>query len=431
MLDIEEAVGSKIKSPIRPEQAVERSPNRKNLVKDKSLDVLNHISDFIEDSDLIEGDTAKETKLKEPEVNKNSNSDKDIQEKKDSSTSGKKQNKKKPEIRKSKIVKTSTPSKVIPPSNIKPSLKRNRKSNTDKKLNLSIEEELLIINKTMERSSTNEDEDSNTSDVDSIDENRKTLKGSPPNKKSLPVSNSSTTVLPPRKRKTISTLENNQELITETLRTCENEEIVVSSSLIQKNTLPSISTNSSSTLRVNDQAPKETSRRDLLKKKATIKRRVDQSTSESPLVQESVISQMAKKVIEKSSLVAQRRLGGLPSKVVSPSPGKMTKLASESILSKAHSSRNKNADLQRRISFDPSIKSKRLDTQPKGPILSTQNKNDHLSTEINTKNKNSSVAGKRLFIEMRKKMEKNKPKETILVDEEVSFKVNGEKAKVK
>jgi len=138
------------------------------------------------------------------------------------------------------------------------------------------------------------------------------------------------------------------------------------------------------------------------------------------------------KVIEKSSLVAQRRLGGLPSKVVSPSPGKMTKLASESILSKAHSSRNKNADFQKSISFDSSIKSKRLEnTLPKGPILSTQYKNDPISTEINSKNKNSSVTGKRLFIEMRKKMGKNKPKETILVDEEVSFKVNGEKAKVK
>ena len=206
----------------------------------------------------------------------------------------------------------------------------------------------------------------------------------------------------------------------------------MSSSLIQKNTLPTINTNTSSTPRVNDTAPKEASRRELLKKKATIKRSVDQSTSESPLVQESVISQMAKKVIEKSSLVTQRRLGGLPSKVVSPSPGKMTKLASESILSKAHSSRNKNADFQKSISFDPSIKSKRLEnTQPKGPILSTQYKSDHLSTEINSKNKNSSVTGKRLFIEMRKKMEKNKPKETILEDEEVSFKVNGEKAKVK
>ena len=39
MLDIEEAVGSKIKSPISPEQAVERSPNRKNYVNDKNLDV--------------------------------------------------------------------------------------------------------------------------------------------------------------------------------------------------------------------------------------------------------------------------------------------------------------------------------------------------------------------------------------------------------
>ena len=133
----------------------------------------------------------------------------------------------------------------------------------------------------------------------------------------------------------------------------------MSSSLIQKNTLPTINTNSSSTPRVNDTAPKETSRRDLLKKKATIKRSVDQSTSESPLVQESVISQMAMKVIEKSSLVTQRRLGGLlSSKIVSSSQGKMTKLESESILSKAHSSRNKNADIQKSISFDPSIKSK-------------------------------------------------------------------------
>ena len=314
MLDIEEAVGSKIKSPIRPAQAIERSPNRKSLVNDKNLDVLNHISDFIEDSDQIESDTAKETKVKEPEVNKNSNSDKDGQEKKELSTAGKKQNKKKPETTKSRIVKTSAPSKVLPPSNVKSSLKRNRKSNTDKKLNMSIEEELLMIKNTMEHSSTNEDEDTNTSEVDSIDEDQKTLKGSISNKRSLPVSNSSTTVLPPGKRKTISTLENNQELITETLRTCQNEEIVVSSSLIQKNTLPKINTNTSSTPTVNDTAPKETSRRDLLKKKATIKRSVDQSTSESPLVQESVISQMAMKVIEKSSLVTQRRLGGLPSK---------------------------------------------------------------------------------------------------------------------
>ena len=90
------------------------------------------------------------------------------------------------------------------------------------------------------------------------------------------------------------------------------------------------------------------------------------------------------------------------------------------------------SDFQKSISFDSSIKSKRLEnTQPKGPILSTQYKNDPISTEINSKNKNSSVTGKRLFIEMRKKMGKNKPKETILVDEEVSFKVNGEKAKVK
>ena len=217
-------------------------------------------------------------------------------------------------------------------------------------------------------------------------------------------------------------MENNQELITETLRTCENEEIVVSSSLIQKSTVPTTQTNSSTTtIGVNNAPTKETSRRDLLKKKATIKRRIiDQSTNESP--QESVITQMAKKVIEKSS-----------SKVVSPRPGKMTKLASEIILSKADPSRNKNLDLQKGISFGPSIKPNRLEnTQPKGPILSTQNKQDH--HEIDERKKNSFVSGKELFIEMKKKNGKpNKinQKETIHVDEEVSFKVNGEKAKVK
>ena len=82
---------------------------------------------------------------------------------------------------------------------------------------MSIEEELFMIINTMEHSSTNEDDNTNTSEVDSIDEDQKTLKGSIPNKRSLPVSNSSMTVLPPGKRKTISTMENNQEQITETI----------------------------------------------------------------------------------------------------------------------------------------------------------------------------------------------------------------------
>ena len=69
----------------------------------------------------------------------------------------------------------------------------------------------------MEHSSTNEDEDTNPSEVDSMDEDRKALIGSIPNRRSLPVSNSSTTGLPPGKRKTISTMENNQEKITETI----------------------------------------------------------------------------------------------------------------------------------------------------------------------------------------------------------------------
>merc|ERR1712156_645444 len=112
-------------------------------------------------------------------------------------------------------------------------------------------------------------------------------------------------------------------------------EIVVSSSLVQKTSIPTTLTNSVSTLGVNNASDEKRGRRDLLFKKTATKKRNESSAVERALSQQnSVISQMAKKVIEKSSLVAQRRLGGLTSKTLTPTPGKIIKLTSDSVISK-------------------------------------------------------------------------------------------------
>merc|ERR1712223_1609358 len=204
---------------------------------------------------------------------------------------------------------------------------------------------------------------------------------------------------------------------------------------VQKTSTPTALTNSVSTLGINNTSDEKRGRRDLLFKKTVTKKRNESSAVERALSQQnSVISQMAKKVIEKSSLVAQRRLGGLTSKTIAPTPGKIIKHASDSVISKTQTSQKRSIDLQKSLSEDTSNKSKRLENaQPKGPISSTQNRQGHLPTEINLKNNKfpKTEKGKGLFVGTGKNPVRPgniKQNGTILVDDEVSFNVNGDKA---
>jgi len=119
-------------------------------------------------------------------------------------------------------------------------------------------------------------------------------------------------------------------------------------------------------------------------------------------------------------------------------PGKMKKLASETILSKTTNSSKNKADFQKKLSIESlkiANKSKRLE-KGKPQKQAIVNNTSQLSTKINIARKKIPMVEKRkgLIIGVEKKpvkLDKIQPKETLLVDEEVSFKFNGGKAKVK
>ena len=168
-------------------------------------------------------------------------------------------------------------------------LPKTRKVN---KCDLTIEDELRIIKKTMVNGT-----------ISSV---KKVKEGSSDKGKSITyrerdsmaVSQPSTTVLPPRKRKIISTLENGQELITETIRTRQNED--QHEYMISTNILPLVNSVRSAS-----------SHRDFLTRKTTAGKNIVEPSDAKDLLYKKVISQKAKEVIEKSSILKQRKTRGL------------------------------------------------------------------------------------------------------------------------
>ena len=92
-------------------------------------------------------------------------------------------------------------------------------------------------------------------------------------------------------------MENGQELITETIRTCQNED--QHEYMISTNILPLVNTVRSAS-----------SHREFLARKTTAGKNIEPSDARD-LLYKKVISQKAKEVIEKSSMLKQRKTRGL------------------------------------------------------------------------------------------------------------------------
>ena len=303
--------------------------------------------------------------------------------------------------------------------------KTKKKSNIDRKCKLTIDDELRIIKKTMENESQNDVISKATSK--NKDDNDSNLEDE---EKTSQFVSKSTALPPPRKRKVISGLENDKELITETISTsATNDEIVVSSSFV--NTVNTVLPGGNSSVR-----KVMASHRDLVTRKTLSNLKNNEAIDAKSLFYKKAISQKAKEVIERSNqLRKQRKLCNLSSSLVATSPENVDEEA-KSFQDRSASKNNSlihnlkvldktNPDALRRFEKKPpkTIQhlltggSKSVDRNlvrfPKKHILM----NKKFSIDEQRKDLTLSIKNK-----VKKRLKKSQ-KNSILVDDEVSFKL--------